>query len=462
MSDIRLKFNLDSTYDCISSREPDNEAVPLALAIAWQLEGTPVAEADFCFVLDKSSSMRESHNGQQGAGSRWEAIQRAMAAIVPRLRPRDRVGVVTFNDVAMAVTPQLVAPGELTRVLAGLGSPSGGTHIGNGVAVARSLMAQHRRPGLPTTLLLLTDGNTSAEDVGIREVAAAADQGFGYLGMGFGTDWNTNYLRRLAGQLMNLAPVFIADDATAIDVFGRVLGQQQRTVLPSVRLRGILNTRDISWKSVRSQDPHKTGHQEIRLSRDEPLDAAPGMAFTTHIGNVEAGQPYAYVLEARPMHKLQPGRYPVARFWLEAATGPSVARISHECSHHLEVISGPPQFHAATPHNPRPGPFDMWRESKLPDHMDALHKLRQRGDRVEVLRAWPVLIKLMKDLRNREASAEEQRFEAWQRNTPFSAAEQKRAEERTGTISGGASEEARQRILGRGPIGQIRRTLCRV
>lgn len=401
--------------------------------------------------------MAKPHTGV-GGQSRWDAVMGALRAIQGRLRPHDRIGVVTFTATAEVVTASPVAPGELSAVLSGLTAPTvTGTHIGRGLAKAHELMVANRRAGVPVTLVLLTDGHSLDPEAGHQAVQAAALAGFGFVAMGFGVSWHSDYLRSLSARLMHVVPEFIEDDTRAVQIFQRVLARQQQTVLAGVRLCGVLNTQHIEWTAVASEAPERTGPRPIHLEDDRPLgNGVTGKAWTAYIGNVEAGVPHAHVLTGRPCLPLPRGRHPLGRFWLEADLSGCFGKISGECIHVLEV-GDCLQVNAATPENRRQNPLVLWKDSTIPECLSALNALLQRGDGTGVRRAWSDLVALMETLQHPGAADEAAQFAAWRAGRPPSDAEKKRTERFNTSVLAGAPAKALRTLMRAGQTQTIRR-----
>lgn len=115
------------------------------------------------FIIDHSGSMDES----AGSTTKLELAKEAAARSVRLLFPKDRVGVIAFDDAANWVVPMtdLSDPGAVTSAIGGIGS-GGGTNILAGVQAMADVL-----PGDPAKVkhvILLTDG--IADEAGIPEL----------------------------------------------------------------------------------------------------------------------------------------------------------------------------------------------------------------------------------------------------------------------------------------------------
>lgn len=129
--------------------------------------------AGVVFLLDVSDSMAEPN--------RFPLVQAAVGGVVDRLRPEDRVSVVTYaGDSRVALPPAPAAqPAAIHAVLAGL-TTGGRTNGGAGLAEATALARAQRVPGGVNWVIWCTDGDfnvgaSTEEELGAMIDRAAAD-----------------------------------------------------------------------------------------------------------------------------------------------------------------------------------------------------------------------------------------------------------------------------------------------
>ncbi len=125
---------------------------------------------DIMIVLDESPSMLAQDFKPD---NRFEAAKAVIRAFV-RGRENDPVGLVTFADQAVLRVPPTVDYALLLDAVDSLRieSPGEGTAIGMGIALASLHLSRSPAPG--KVIILLTDGENNAGEVGPDDAAAAA------------------------------------------------------------------------------------------------------------------------------------------------------------------------------------------------------------------------------------------------------------------------------------------------
>ena len=128
----------------------------------------PVAVA---LVVDTSDSMSQAA-GEGFTGSRLAAAQAAAATLLGWLEPRDRAGVVLFNEAAEVAAPLSLDRG-LVRTAIELAATQSGTRLDRGIAAGSTLLAG--AAGDDRLLVLLTDGlPDGVTDDEVADAAASA------------------------------------------------------------------------------------------------------------------------------------------------------------------------------------------------------------------------------------------------------------------------------------------------
>jgi Ca-activated chloride channel homolog len=150
---------------------------------------------DLALVLDRSGSM---------SGAKLRAAKDAASLLVRRLRARDRIAVVAYDDqVATVAEGTTGADGaELARRIGAIHT-GGSTNLSGGWLRGRGLVAERRASeGVVARVLLLTDG---LANVGITEpttlvglCATARAEGIGTTTIGFGADYDEALLAAMA------------------------------------------------------------------------------------------------------------------------------------------------------------------------------------------------------------------------------------------------------------------------
>ena len=147
----------------------------LAIAIAGPREGdadavVPGEGIDIVLALDISSSMDEQFTPDQ---TRLEATRDVIREFI-RTRKDDRVGVVVFEQEALAISPPSLDYEALDKIVEGLesGLLPDGTGIGIGLGSALNMLQDSTAAS--RVVILLTDGEHNATSIAPEEAAELA------------------------------------------------------------------------------------------------------------------------------------------------------------------------------------------------------------------------------------------------------------------------------------------------
>lgn len=146
--------------------------------------------ADILLLIDNSASMAD--------GGKWDAAKAAVQEFITRVDfTRNRVGFVPFNSSAYVAQPLTFNQEYLTRALAALPAPQNNTDIAAAISLADKELGLVGRREAVHILVVLTDGQSSAEAM---HAAAnrARERGAVLFAIGLGTDAAQDELRKLA------------------------------------------------------------------------------------------------------------------------------------------------------------------------------------------------------------------------------------------------------------------------
>lgn len=145
-------------------------------------------------VIDVSGSMY--------AEERLETVLQAAHHLIGELRDDDLLGLVAFANRAAVAAPLThgVQGDELRRKVNGIPhlGVGGGTAMATGFAEALKLLRQPEHRDRARRVLLLTDGHTFDEPECLHLAEEARDEGITVSVVGVGSDWNEDFLQRLA------------------------------------------------------------------------------------------------------------------------------------------------------------------------------------------------------------------------------------------------------------------------
>ncbi len=182
---------------------------------------------NLCLVIDTSTSMK---------GRALDVVKRTLVNIHQFLSPEDYVSVVVFNDRAdTLLRPTKISDfGNLTRYVMRMHA-EGGTEIYQGLK--RGYVQLVRSPIFrksTSLLLLLTDGQTYGDDeMCMRLVRSANQEGVVFSAFGLGDDWNDEFLDRLVGYSGGEV-AYMSDVTEFEDLLGKFLATSQKIDIPQL------------------------------------------------------------------------------------------------------------------------------------------------------------------------------------------------------------------------------------
>ena len=220
-------MQLDAHVDIelVAVEQPDELTVLLELRAPEAPEREPRQPAAVQVVLDRSGSM---------GGERLAAAQRALVALVDRLDPADRFGLVAFDDETQVVVPAgpLTDKAAVQHAILSL-YPGGMTNLSGGLL--RGLQEARRvKTGAGATVLLVSDGHANDGITDPDQLGAVAAQahrhGVTTSTVGIGLDYDESLLAAVARAGQGGHAFALDGDAAAGAVAGEVEGLLSKTV----------------------------------------------------------------------------------------------------------------------------------------------------------------------------------------------------------------------------------------
>lgn len=148
---------------------------------------------NFALVLDRSGSM---------AGEKLRTMKEAVKNIIDQLDPDDVVSIISFETRTQALvrsqpaTDKAGLKRQVDKIKAG-----GGTNMATGLGEGLALVDQRHSEDRVSRIVLLTDGEATDDEDDSRRVAdEAGAKGIPIIGLGFGKDWNEDFLFDLADR----------------------------------------------------------------------------------------------------------------------------------------------------------------------------------------------------------------------------------------------------------------------
>jgi Ca-activated chloride channel family protein len=249
---------------------------------------SPVVPLHVALALDVSGSMY----WDDGTGkSRIDRIRDAALAAVRKLRPVDRLAIIAFANGAKLVLPptgigELPKIEEVLKQIDRVDIDQAGTAMHEGIGLALGELAG-AGPGFRQAVIL-TDGETSGENVCKELAEKAAKEQVRFSVMGVGTEWNSGLVKELA-RLSGGRWYFIdaENPDEAMRVFLAEFDRLADCTFTDVELV-VRTVRDVKVKRLRQVGPQigeiPIGQSEERL-------------FKGSLGTLERTHPVKYLLD---------------------------------------------------------------------------------------------------------------------------------------------------------------------
>jgi Ca-activated chloride channel family protein len=250
---------------------------------------------NLCLVLDRSGSM---------SNKPIEMVKQAAIGIVEKLKPGDRLSVVSFNHQATVIVPnQLVTNIEAIKEKIQLMVADGGTAIDEGLRLGIKEVAVHNQHCV-SRIFLLTDGENEHGDNNrcLKLADLAAEYNVTIDTLGFGEHWNQDVLEQIADSAQGVL-AYIEKPDHAIHEFERLFARAQSVGLTnsSLTLELMPKVRLAELKPVAQVAP-ETIELPIQLE---------GNYFSVRLGDLMVDQPRIILINFY-VNQLPPGRHKIA------------------------------------------------------------------------------------------------------------------------------------------------------
>lgn len=241
-------------------------------------------------VLDRSNSMQ---------GARLDRVKSAAYQVIDSMNPEDVISVVAFSDRASVLIPATKV-GDKPRLKAQIAllSAFGGTEMYHGLAEGLKQNREYFDSKFVNHLIVITDGNTYGDEEQCHQLAAnAAIDGIGISAMGLGTDWNDDFLDKLASATGGFSQ-FIR----SVQEVGHYINSHVRHLANTFAERIRLIPRLSEGIEIEQAFKIAPLAQPIEISKDE-----------LRIGILESERPTSIVLQLRLPPSLSAPKYHLGR-----------------------------------------------------------------------------------------------------------------------------------------------------
>ena len=172
---------------------------------------------DIVLIVDTSESMRQQgFDASNRAKNKFEVVQEVASEFV-RKRENDRVGLITFADIAFVASPLTFEKKFLEKIIEMQRLGIAGKRTAINDALVQSYAMLERSKAKSKIVILLTDGVDNMSEVSVDEVTSLvskSDIKLYTIGVGTERDFDGVYLKRLANAGKGVA--FAARNATML------------------------------------------------------------------------------------------------------------------------------------------------------------------------------------------------------------------------------------------------------
>ena len=268
----------------------------LSLAISAIPEDRPrELPLNLCLVLDRSGSMSEKP---------LEMVKEAAISIIEKLKPSDRISIVTFDHRAKVIIPnQEVKDIDPIRQKIRLMVADGGTAIDEGLRLGLKEVAVHNQHCV-SRIFLLTDGENEHGDNNrcLKLAELSAEYNITIDTLGFGEHWNQDVLEQISDSAQGTLS-YIEQPDQAVFEFDRLFARAQSVGLTNSTLTVELmsKVRLAELKPVAQVAP-ETIELPIQLE---------GNYFSVRLGDLMMDRPRVILINFY-INQLSPGSHKIA------------------------------------------------------------------------------------------------------------------------------------------------------
>jgi Ca-activated chloride channel family protein len=245
---------------------------------------------NLALVLDVSGSMYE----EDGTGvSRLKRIQTAAANAIQKLKPTDTLAIVAFAHNAEVLLPStpISEKAKIEEVIDKVDMfnvDPGGTAMDEGIKLGMAEVEKNVAPGTLSQVVVLTDGETSGEQMCRQLAQQAAQKKIKFSIMGVGTEWNASLIKDLAKLAEGKWHYIDVNSTTEAD---RIFEEEFESLAAAAFLNVEMHIRamkDIKVKRVRMVVPEI---KELNLSEPEERH------LVAQLGTLERDKATRYILD---------------------------------------------------------------------------------------------------------------------------------------------------------------------
>ena len=280
LSDINIDAQITNSQRQLSlaiSAIPDNEGTELPL--------------NLCLVLDRSGSMSEKP---------LEMVKEAAISILRKLKPEDRISVVSFDHRAKVIVPnQPVTDIKPIEQKIRLMVADGGTAIDEGLRLGVKEVAAHNFHCV-SRIFLLTDGENEHGDNNrcLKLAELSAEYNVTIDTLGFGEHWNQDVLEQISDSAQGTLS-YIEQPSQAVAEFERLFTRAQAVgltnssltveLMPKVRLAELKPVAQVAPETIELPIQLEGNYFTVRLG-DLMMDRPRVILINLYINQLSSGK----------------------------------------------------------------------------------------------------------------------------------------------------------------------------
>ncbi len=247
----------------------DTDRVHMQIALMGrQGEAPRRPHMDVRLVLDRSGSMR---------GEKWQQAIAAAHALIDKLEPNDRFGLITYSDDArLDHAPRAVGNGRAAHANLNRLVPGGGTNISAALEMADEHAPRARSNQTVGLTILISDGRATMGMLNAQELGAISRRSFDRAGVlttavGLGTDFDESTMLSIAREGSG-SYHFVRRAADISDILQDELDERIQAVAQGLRVRielgdGVVARRVYGSRLLSEQEHAAVRATEVAVDR---------------------------------------------------------------------------------------------------------------------------------------------------------------------------------------------------
>jgi Ca-activated chloride channel family protein len=260
---------------------------------------------NLALVLDVSGSMYE----EDGTGvSRLKRVQDAASNAISMLKPEDTLAIIAFaHNAAVLLPPTTIAEKDkiedVIRKVDMFDVDPGGTAMDQGIQLGMEEVEKHMGRGKLSQVVLLTDGETSGEQMCRQLAQTAAQKKIHLTLMGVGTEWNASLIKDVAKLAEGKWYYIDVNEKKAAE---SVFDQE----FESLAAAGFANVEMVlkPFKDIKI----KRARQVVPEIKELSMQGSPEGPLVASLGTLEHDKPSKYILDLS-LPKRPDGKYAIAK-----------------------------------------------------------------------------------------------------------------------------------------------------